>query len=75
MRNNYPTFPNPAGIGSQMGFEGPKLPQEQFIPMVPHPQLRLTPGPNEPDPIKASNSMYNPQRGQVNFNPWGMSAP
>lgn len=24
MKNNYPTFPNPAGIGSGMGFETPQ---------------------------------------------------
>lgn len=67
MKNMYPTFPNPAGIGSGMGYENPSKNQPHIIPEIPHPQIILTPQPGQPDPVLASQTEYN----QMGFpNPW-----
>lgn len=68
-KNNYPTFPNPAGIGSGLGYATPPDPTHQnFIPAMPHPPITLMPQPGQLDPVIGSGSVY--EQNCYGMNPW-----
>lgn len=74
---NYPTFPNPAGIGNGRGYEpqlvgGSPPPDpiqgQTMIPTQPHPPMRFIPRPWMADPVQAVDSPYNPY--PASYSPW-----